>query len=168
MNCRLRGFRVVPFLVCPISGSSWEAKVGGASSRPLPHVVLMSNDCTPRDSTRIRPGPNICALSPDEVEYLRPNGESWNRLWWNSLSIIGLSTRHVFAHRLVVDFSHFLSAVSINGRRRGSIPVPMASVRRTILENGSSRVLSCLLHSVHHSQTHRRTSKWPRKTLRPA
>lgn len=115
---------------------------------------------------RLRLDPNICALlSPDA---LQPNGESWNRLWWNSLSTIGLSTRHVSAHRQLVDFSHFLSAVSIDRRQWGSILVPMASVRRTILENSSSCVLSCLLYSTHHSYTRRRTSKWPRKTLRQA
>ena len=46
MNCRLP---VVLFLVRPISGSSWEVKVGGVCSGCFPHVIPMSS--MPRDRT---------------------------------------------------------------------------------------------------------------------
>ena len=38
MNCHLL---VVLFLVRPISGSSWEAKVGGVCLGCFPHVVVL-------------------------------------------------------------------------------------------------------------------------------
>jgi hypothetical protein len=49
--------------------------------------------------------------------------------------------RCVSGYYLAITFSHTLTPVAINRRERRGVPIPMASIRGKILEDGYTRVL---------------------------